>query len=519
MSAAPELQHGSEQEPSKTITLDRRNIQERIFDTHTPELIIGLCGPIGTDIHFLANELESTIRTVYDYETHIIRLSDIIREYGKPDISGDKFKKTQALIEAGNKLRSENGNSVLAELAIQKIALNRERLRATDNSNNYASRTCYVIDSIKNDEELDLFRLIYGNIFYFVGVFSNVEERAKNLTNSGMKTSDVHTLFDRDSGEELAHGQKVGDTFVKADFFLRINDSTSKSISAKIARFFDLIFNTDIITPTCDETAMYHAFAAASNSACLSRQVGASITNSKGEILSVGWNDVPKAGGGVYTFSNSDQLGDGDRRCMNIQGGKCFNDSEKQIIRDALVEQLVQAGLVAEEKRESAIEVIRSSRIKELIEFSRAVHAEMHAIIIGSQKAGHEVIGGKLYCTTYPCHNCARHIVASGIKEVYYIEPYRKSLATKLHYDSITENENEKDEKLKVLMFDGVSPRRYLEFFTMVPNSRKKDGEKKKYNKKDELPKSQVSLSAIPILEKKIIEDLQGKKLINLDAS
>ena len=65
--------------------------------------------------------------------------------------------------------------------------------------------------------------------------------------------------------------------------------------------------------------------------------------------------------------------------------------------------------------------VAKSSRIKSLIEFSRSIHAEMHAIITGSQLGGDRMIGGSLYCTTYPCHNCARHIILAGIKKVYYI--------------------------------------------------------------------------------------------------
>lgn len=39
--------------------------------------------------------------------------------------------------------------------------------------------------------------------------------------------------------------------------------------------------------------------------------------------------------------------------------------------------------------------------------------------------------------TTFPCHYCARHIVAAGIYEVQYIEPYPKSKALQLHADAI----------------------------------------------------------------------------------
>ena len=85
--------------------------------------------------------------------------------------------------------------------------------------------------------------------------------------------------------------------------------------------------------------------------------------------------------------------------------------------------------------------------------------------------------GGKLYCTTYPCHNCARHIIVAGIQEVYYIEPYVKSLCMELHADALTEDENTEG-KVKILVYDGVAPRRYLEFFTMF-KERKTNGKKK----------------------------------------
>jgi len=199
---------------------------------------------------------------------------------------------------------------------------------------------------------------------------------------------------------------------------------------------------------------------------------------------------------------------------MNLKGGVCFNDKEKEIIAITLANELVQNGLIKKENRDRIVTTLIGSKIKELIEFSRAVHAEMLAIILGSQNAGDKVKNGKLYCTTYPCHNCARHIVASGIKEVYYIEPYRKSLAIKLHGDSITEDEAKKD-LVRILMFDGISPRRYLELFRMGSNPRKEEGKKITKPLKTVQPKNTLSLQAIPILEKRVTENLRTKNLID----
>ena len=499
--------------------LDLRAVKEKISETHTEELIIALCGPIGTDIHLIAEKLGEIISANYNYTPKLIKLSDLIKKYtSSTDFSAisNKFEYYNKLIEAGNRLRNKHSSTILAELSINEIAINREILKEENDDDSYKTqRVCYIIDSIKNQEEYDLLRLIYRDIFYFIGVFSSLDMREKYLEDKGLKKDQIYKLIDKDSAEDIDFGQKVSDTFVLADLFLRIDHSTSAYIDLKLSRFLNIIFKTEIITPTYQETAMYLAASSSGNSACLSRQVGASITDSLGEILSVGWNDVPQAGGGVYRTSNLDPLGTSDFRCINWIGGKCYNDEEKQIIRDLLANELIESKLVEESKREELIEKIKKSRIKELIEFSRAVHAEMLAIIQASQKSGSRVIGGKLFCTTYPCHNCARHIVASGIKEVYYIEPYRKSLATKLHADSITEDENQTG-KVTILMYDGVSPRRYLEFFRMIPNSRKKDGKKISEAKKNSLPKNTISLQAIPILEKNVTESLRDRQLLDI---
>ncbi|NEM99138.1 anti-phage dCTP deaminase [Pontibacter burrus] len=496
-----------------------KKLKERIIDTHTEELIIGLCGPIGTDIHFVAKQLGSVIDVHYGYKFEIIRLSDFIKKLFnvKREDFTSEYDYVNQLIAQGNELRKEKGPSVLAELAINEIAVKREITKQEKSENTFKSeRTCYIIDSLKNVEELELFRLIYSDLFYFIGVFSNIEIRVQNLENRRLQKHEVYKLIDVDSGEEIQFGQKVANTFVQADFFLRLESSNSVLVNSRIIRYLNLIFNSEIITPSSSETAMYQAFAAAGNSACLSRQVGASITNDRGDIISVGWNDVPKYNGGVYTYSETNHMGGKDHRCLYVEGGKCFNDSEKQLIQSLLLDKLIQEGVINLEDKVKADSIIRSSRIKELIEFSRAVHAEMHAIIVGSQKSGADVVGGKLFCTTYPCHNCARHIIAAGIKDVYYIEPYRKSLALKLHQDSITEIESQTD-KVRILMFDGVSPRRYLEFFTMSPNSRKENGIVKNIDKKKAFPKHTVSLQAIPILEKEIIKELESKELIKID--
>ena len=71
---------------------------------------------------------------------------------------------------------------------------------------------------------------------------------------------------------------------------------------------------------------------------------------------------------------------------------------------------------------------LKDAAVMDLTEYGRVVHAEMHALC-DAARLGKAIKGATLYCTTFPCHNCTKHILAAGIRRVVYIEPYPKSLA------------------------------------------------------------------------------------------
>ena len=212
---------------------------------------------------------------------------------------------------------------------------------------------------------------------------------------------------------------------------------------------------------------MYTAFSASLKSACLSRQVGAAITDDEGTILATGCNDVPKFGGGLY---NADSLS--DKRCFN-NGKQCHNDKHKRLLQQEITKILSEKGIT--EAPLLASEIIENSKAKSLIEYSRAIHAEMDAITSLARNSSYNTLHKTLFCTTYPCHVCARHIVSAGIKRVVYIEPYEKSLALQLHGDSICHANSNAETPSKVVFenFEGVSPKRYAKFFGY--NQKRKD--------------------------------------------
>lgn len=502
---------------------DTRTSKQRVRDTHTNELIFALCGYMGSNIKSVSETIKFIIENDYGYSCEIIKLSEFISLNKGPSshsASGSsEYVRLKNLIEDGNQLRKTHNNAILAELAIKKIGADRtdkaEYLKMTDGSHKpvfKSQKKCYIIESIKNPAELEVLKEVYRDLIYTIGIFSPYNIRQDNLRQKGLTNQEIVELIDQDSHEEKINGQGVRNTFTKSDYFLRIDSASLSNLTTKLKRFIHLIFETAIITPTKDETAMYLASSASVNSACLSRQVGAAIVDSSGDVVSVGWNDVPCFKGNLYQ-SNSDLSDSNDYRCMNFQNGKCINDEQKNKISNTLLDELIADKVITEDNREITLKILKKSRLGGLIEFSRAIHAEMHAIIIGSQKSGKQMVNGKLFCTTYPCHNCARHIVLAGITEIYFIEPYTKSLATLLHSDSITEDENDRD-KVRILLYDGVSPYRYKQLFKMSDDSRKmKDGSLLKPVLKSAIPKYTESLEALYTLESTATKNLENTDL------
>jgi cytidine deaminase len=246
-----------------------------------------------------------------------------------------------------------------------------------------------------------------------------------------------------------------------------------------IRRFVNLIFGDNSITPDHHEYGMYLAKSAALRSGDLSRQVGAAIFRATGEIISLGCNEVPKYPGGTYWCSDS--LDGRDFALGGDQNEKIKKEILYELIeilcnRDGLAEELTKLGtpkeimkkLLSDEK-----DGVKDSKLMDILEFGRIIHAEMSAIS-DAARLGVATQGGTLYCTTFPCHICAKHIVAAGLDKVFFLEPYPKSYAKELHSDSIEIEGSDTVSKVKFIPFMGISPFRYRDFFE---KGKRKDSE------------------------------------------
>ena len=138
-----------------------------------------------------------------------------------------------------------------------------------------------------------------------------------------------------------------------------------------MSRKEDLLDEDEYVRPDWDEYFIQIAEIAKTRSPCIRRQVGAVLVNDKNQIVSTGYNGVPR----------------GIEHCTKETCTKLYEKSGEKN------------------------------------ELCPAVHAELNAIL-QSASAGISPEGATLYSTTRPCGNCTMAIINVGIKKVVYVEDY-----------------------------------------------------------------------------------------------
>lgn len=256
------------------------------------------------------------------------------------------------------------------------------------------------------------------------------------------------------------------DTFATGDLFINIDDQDSAK--KLIDRFLEGIFGANTISPTRDEYGIYLARNAALRSLDLSRQVGAAILTPDGEPVTTGCNEVPKALGGSYWTMDANDARDFKRETDPNEQIKrsLLVDFAKQLrangyLHESFVDDDAVTDLVVKETARRGS--LRGVQLMDLLEFGRIIHAEMSALC-DAARLGRAVKNMTLFCTTFPCHICAKHIIAAGIKRVVFIEPYPKSYAEQLHNDAISIG-RPADDKVVFEPFIGISPSQYRDIF------------------------------------------------------
>jgi deoxycytidylate deaminase len=453
-----------------------------------PELIIALVGAAGVKLASLATELKSSL-TSFGYKSIDIRLSDLLSRFRPKSIppENNEFDRIRFLQKRGNDFRHalERGDA-LALAAV--LSVREKRTEITGDPDIAACDHAFVLHQLKHPSEVDLLREVYGANFLLIAGHSPKNKREQDLAEA-LERKDRQTnqsaeyrrkaseLIEIDEKEADSLGQNTRDTYPMADFFsnLAIGDGYD------VRRFVDLFFGHPFHTPQAEEYAMYQASAVALRSSDSGRQVGAVIAALTAEssrlrtadIIAVGANEVPRAGGGYYSDGDSPDHRDQRLLAENVDRAR---ELKIGVLRELLEKIAAKKWLSADVALKDAgvlaaalVGDLQRTQFMDIGEFARPVHAEMAALIDAARR-GVAVDGKSIYVTTFPCHNCAKHIIAAGISRVVYLDPYPKSRAGVLHKEELElQSLNGRDAPGKVVCtaFSGIAPRQCRQLFAM----------------------------------------------------
>jgi deoxycytidylate deaminase len=481
-----------------------------------PELVFGLVAALGTSLSPLVDELRSALGSV-GYGSTAIRVSDLISEVyaGAPNARQLGETRMAALMHEGDELRKTAGAAAAVTLGILRV---RQERRGKGEREAHAT----ILRSIKRKEEVALLRKVYGPRFLLIGGWATREDRAAAIERRlhieypcrkvGWYARQVAELMHRDE-DDADHplGQGVRDAFELADVYAATH--RGHPISPHTARLVRLLFGAPFETPTRAEEAMYLARGAALRSSAAGRQVGAVVIDEDGEVLVTGTNEAPRASGGQYWAEETP-----DHRDFTY--GHDVNDRLKmEIVADVLARLKQAKWLTGAPDMPDLNKLttkalngpLRGSRIGDLLEFGRIAHAEMAAICTAARR-GTSLRGATMYSTTYPCHECARLIIAAGIKKVVYIDPYPKSQVQEMFHDEVSEGSEIRRGSVAFEPFDGIAPRLFQKVFEMSSRNRNKiTGEYITWNPQNSQPRLPADTVSPLIMEAKITKDLQDE--------
>jgi deoxycytidylate deaminase len=360
--------------------------------------IIGLTGSFGSGCTYIADHILCGKRAYAK-----LSLSSILRDFytqkTKRDGTGAPRRDLQ---EFGDKVRREEGANFLARKAFEKI----EPHGKSDPG------TKWVVDSIRNPAEIVFLREQTRGFFLF-GIYADRDTRWNRVAD---RYDGDRRAFDEDDENDTGknserEGQRVGDCFSEADVVLA-NDKPFDAVgNLDFESFANTVrqYATLVAEPLAkkaplkeQEALMAMAYAVGQRSSCMQRKVGAIIANERGNVISSGYNEVPR----------------GEQPCIG-RFKSCYREKTREDFRIAIEK----AGFsVPGREAELMAEFRRHFRI---LDNCRALHAEENAIL-NLARDGRSVPLSEctLYTTTYPCRLCARRIANLEFRRIVYLEPY-----------------------------------------------------------------------------------------------
>lgn len=293
-------------------------------------------------------------------------------------------------------------------------------------SHSFFNKKKVLLDSAENEkvdnaveELIDL-----DNVHYKIGEFKKGNFNYPDLENCIQK-ADYYVFNKTIKDSNLPEDKSVKDhpkNEMKFNYY---------TIEMQLLKLIALIHKPGIITPNAMERTMQLAFSSKYNSGCISRQVGAVITDEFYSVKSIGWNEVPQGQTPCSLRSVTDLI--------EGKNPKIFTEYEKNEGNyDGLsflhkTEKLLPDGKSIEEFKNDLNghncpfcfkEFHNAFEGKDNQVHTRSLHAEENAMLQISKYGGQPLKGGNLFTTASPCELCSKKSYQLGIENIFYIDPY-----------------------------------------------------------------------------------------------
>ena len=463
------------------------NIKEQNLDFYGFVFVHDIMPTMSSVIHeYVTDAGSSNFTGLYQ------KYGNCIRKFGEVIFDQSKLKK---------KLDEEQNNDIFA--IPRKINRFIKVLRRPF-SREFSRPTRVVIDSIKNNFEATYLRDRYS-AFYLFAISADESTRIKRLVESSQKSLNIEQIHHIDWNEYSTIGQELYSKYKKgksvltkeemefckwiekeddirsdlvrkqayedkthpfflqgvksciehADVFISnkgVGNRENMLLKRELVRYICLILYPGLVQPTPIERCMQIAFTAKANSGCLSRQVGAVVTDKDYNILSIGWNDVPCGDISCARKNLRDlcKMEDTNAYTRYELDNAAFR---KRLPDKRLIDSQIGRLLCGLPLRYCFKDIHTDAKNPMR---SRAMHGEEKAL----ENCGKECEGGNLFTTASPCEMCSKKAKDHKIKKIYYIEPYPG-----ISEDQYS-NSGDPDNIAVHILFTGAIGRAYTQMYT-----------------------------------------------------
>lgn len=349
--------------------------------------------------------------------------------------------------------------SKLTETINKIIKLIRKISRVKDEA------TFILIDSLRNPYEVYYFRERYS-AFYLMSINTSENNRRQNLANANYRKDEIEELdkmeypSKRKDIENSYYSQDIEKCVELSDIHIAHNNEKierNSDLKQQLIHFISLILHPGLVQPTHEERLMQIAYTAKLNSGCISRQVGAVVTDKNYSVKAVGWNTVAK-GQTPCALRTLDDLY--QRNDLSAFSEYEKTDEEFRNGVDTFYPQY-------QKKNDNLKGIPLAFCFKDYYTFvkreknqvhTRSLHAEENAFLQLAKYGSEGIDGGFLFTTASPCELCAKKAYQLGITKVFYIDIYPGISASHIFHAG--------DRNIEMVQFQGAIGRAYEALYT-----------------------------------------------------